>query len=47
MRRVLGFLDRPISWIYTQWIWGPRCSEFEVECCTCRKWAAHDELFKS
>lgn len=44
-RVILGFLDRPISWLYTWWIWGPRCPDFDSECHTCARWAAHDEMF--
>ena len=46
MRWALRFLDRPITWVYTFWIWGPRCTEFEPLCPTCQRWAERDALFE-
>lgn len=45
MRSFFCFLDRPISWLFTYWIYGPRCTEFMPECCVCEEWARHDEMF--
>ena len=37
--------DKWIHWLAVWRVWGPRCSEFELTCATCRHWAEHDWLF--
>jgi len=35
---------RFVSWVYTRMFFGPRCPDFEPECCVCQAWQEHDEL---
>lgn len=37
---------RLVSWLYTRMFFGPRCDDFEPECCVCRAWKLHKEWFE-
>ncbi len=45
MRNIFSFLDRPISWLYTRWIFGARCPENFRGCVVCDQWVVHDDLW--
>jgi len=38
-------LNRFLSWLYINRVWGPRCSDYEPGCACCVHWAEHDWLF--
>lgn len=44
-RKGSTMIDRLISWIYINRLWGRRCSDYEPECPSCREWAMHDWMF--
>lgn len=42
MRSILG---QALSWLYTRFLFGERCSETMEGCPVCDKWAEHDDIF--
>ena len=41
----MSMFDKVLSWVYTRKIWGIKCDEFEPECCVCKAWRTHEDLF--
>jgi len=33
-----------VSWIYTRMFFGPKCPDYETECCVCEAWKDHEDF---